>query len=133
MDFILFKKKVYFYIYRFKIDFKDDNRKSKLISCRSNISSEKEEEKNKFSKFSLKRNKSKFVSRELIPANSTSYIISNFFSPGFLHGVIFQREEGGGGKGRKQVKKKKAVVESAVKFALSVENFQCSPQGRKFN
>ena len=50
------------------------------------------------------------------------------FPADFLAGSSFKE-----GEREKQGKKKKAVAESAVKFALSVENFQCSRQGRKFN
>lgn len=52
------------------------------------------------------------------------------FPADFLAGSSFKERER---EREKQGKKKKAVAESAVKFALSVENFQCSRQGRKFN
>lgn len=117
---------------RSKIDFKDDTRKSKLISRRSNFPSEKGEKMKTNFQNSLWKRASLFqkcIPRSRSRANSTSYIISNFFSHDFFAESSFKR----GGRGWKQPKKKKAVAESAVKFALSVENFQCSPQGRKFN
>lgn len=117
---------------RSKIDFKDDTRKSKLISRRSNFPSEKGEKMKTNFQNSLWKRASLFqkcIPRSRSRANSTSYIISNFFSHDFFAESSFKR----GGRGWKQPKKKKAVAESGVKFALSVENFQCSPQGRKFN
>lgn len=76
-------KKKCIFTSRSKIDFKADTRKSKLISCRSNILFEKGEKFSKFSKFSLKEERNKFTTKIYfsIRANWTSCIISNFLFP----------------------------------------------------
>lgn len=106
---ILIKKKKCIFTSRSKIDFKADTRKSKLISCRSNILFEKGEKFSKFSKFSLKEERNKFTTKIYfsIRANWTSCIISNFLFPRISwRGHLSKRErERNRGRKRKLLRK----------------------------
>lgn len=106
---ILIKKKKCIFTSRSKIDFKADTRKSKLISCRSNILFEKGEKFSKFSKFSLEEERSKFTTKIYfsIRANWTSCIISNFLFPRISwQGHLSKRErERNRGRKRKLLRK----------------------------